>query len=210
MNKEYVTSSSPMENLDYFMEWGAKPWANLTYHAMHACVGEEQIINKEVLEIGSRYGKISSLFALLGAKVTGIDINKECLVTAEKEAVKHGVSDRVKFIAYDGNLDVFPDESFDLIFTKSVLVLVPELESFLTTLNKKLKPNGKVIFIENGYGNIFIYLLRKFRHRKWAFTKAKFFKSDDMKSFHRSFDVIEIKRSWIPPIWMIYGEKKVR
>lgn len=210
MNKEYVTSSSPMENLDYFMEWGAKPWANLTYHAMHACVGEEQIINKEVLEIGSRYGKISSLFALLGAKVTGIDINKECLVTAEKEAVKHGVSDRVKFIAYDGNLDVFPDESFDLIFTKSVLVLVPELESFLTTLNKKLKPNGKVIFIENGYGNIFIYLLRKFRHRKWAFSKAKFFKSDDMKSFHRSFDVIEIKRSWIPPIWMIYGEKKVR
>ena len=199
-----------MENLDYFMEWGAKPWANLTYHAMHTCVGEERIINKEVLEIGSRYGKISSLFALLGAKVTGIDINKECLITAEKEAVKHGVSDRVKFIAYDGNLDVFPDESFDLIFTKSVLVLVPELESFLAILNKKLKPNGKVIFIENGYGNIFIYLLRKFRHRKWAFSKAKFFKSDDMKSFHRSFDVIEIKRSWIPPIWMIYGEKKVR
>ena len=210
MKTEIVTTSSPMENLDYFMEWGAKSWEKLTYHAIHACVGEEQIANKEVLEIGARYGRISSLFALLGAKVTGIDINKECLITAAKEAVKHGVSDRVKFLAYDGNLDVFPDESFDIIFTKSVLVLVPELDSFLITLNGKLKPNGKVIFIENGYGNIFIHFLRKFRHRSWAFARAKFFKRDDMKLLRRSFDVIEIKRSWIPPIWMIYGEKKVR
>lgn len=199
-----------MENLGYFMEWGAKSWANLTYHAMHTCVGEEQIVNKEVLEIGSRYGKISSLFALLGAKVTGIDINEECLITAEKEAVKHGVSDRVKFVAYDGDLDLFPDESFDIIFTKSVLVLVPELDVFLNTLNRKLKPNGKVIFIENGYGNIFIHFLRKSRHRKWAFSKAKFFKSDDMNLFRKSFDVIEIKSAWMPPVWMIYGEKKVR
>jgi 2-polyprenyl-3-methyl-5-hydroxy-6-metoxy-1,4-benzoquinol methylase len=209
MNKEYVATSSPMDNLGYFIEWGAKSWANLTYHAIHTCVGEEQIVNKEVLEIGARYGKISSLFGLLGAKVTGIDINKECLITAKKEAVKHGVCDRVKFLAYDGNLDVFPDESFDIIFTKSVLVLVPELDSFLITLNRKLKPNGKVIFIENGYGNMFIHFLRKFRHRKWAFSKAKFFKSDDMKLLRRSFHVMEIKRSWIPPIWMIYGEKKV-
>lgn len=209
MNKANLATSSPLQNLDYFMEWGARSWARLTYHAMHTCVGEQQIANKEVLEIGSRYGKISSLFALLGAKVTGVDINKECLSTAEKEAAKHGVSDRVKFVAYDGNLDVFADESFDIIFTKSVLVLVPELESFLVTLNRKLKPDGKVIFIENGYGNIFVYLLRKFRHRKWAFSKAKFFKPDDMKLFQKSFNVIEIKRSWLPPVWMIYGEKKV-
>jgi 2-polyprenyl-3-methyl-5-hydroxy-6-metoxy-1,4-benzoquinol methylase len=199
-----------MGNLGYFMEWGAKSWTNLTYHALHTCVGEEHIVDKEVLEIGSRYGKISSLFALLGAKVTGIDINQECLVTAEKEAVKHGVSDRVKFLAYDGDLDVFPDESFDIIFTKSVLVLVPELDAFLVTLNRKLKPKGKVIFIENGYGNMFIHFLRKFRHKTWTFTRADFFKSDDMKLFRSSFEVKEIKRSWMPPIWMIYGEKKAR
>jgi ubiquinone/menaquinone biosynthesis C-methylase UbiE len=208
MKNDYVATSSPMENFDYFMEWGAKSWAHLTYHAMHTCIGEEQIANKEVLEIGSRYGKISSLFALLGAKVTGVDINKECLKAAEQEAVKHGVSDRVKFVAYDGDLDMFPDESFDIIFTKSVLVLVPQLDSFLATLNRKLKPGGKVIFIENGYGNIFIYFLRRFRHRTWAVSKAKFFKRDDMKSFRESFKIIEIKESWFPPIWMIYGEKK--
>jgi SAM-dependent methyltransferase len=208
MNKENVATFSPMEDFDYFMEWGAKSWSTLTYHAIHTCVGQQQIANKEVLEIGARYGKISSLFALLGAKVTGIDINKECLKAAEEEAAKHGVSDRVKFMAYDGNLDVFPDESFDIIFTKSVLVLVPELDAFLITLNRKLKPNGKVIFIENGYGNIFIHLLRKFRHRTWDVSTAKFFKLGDMNLLRRSFDVIEIKRAWFPPIWMIYGEKK--
>lgn len=208
MKQETVASFSPMENFDYFMEWGAKSWSSLTYHAIHTCVGEEHLVNKEVLEIGARYGKISSLFALLGAKVTGVDINNECLITAEAEAVKHGVSDRVKFLAYDGNLDIFPDESFDIIFTKSVLVLVPELEAFLGRLNGKLKPNGKVIFIENGYGNVFIQFLRKFRHRKWSVSTANFFKPADMKLLQKTFKVIEIKRAWFPPVWMIYGEKK--
>lgn len=197
-----------MENLGYFMEWGAQPWQDLTRHAIHSCVGEENIVNKEVLEIGARYGKISSLFALLGARVTGIDINRECLVTAEKEAAKHGVGDRVKFLAYDGNLDIFPDESFDLIFTKSVLVLVPELDAFLITLNKKLKRGGKVIFIENGYGNMLIHFLRKFRHTTWSVDTAKFFKRDDMQLLRKNFDVKEIKSAAFPPIWMIYGEKK--
>jgi ubiquinone/menaquinone biosynthesis C-methylase UbiE len=149
------------------------------------------------------------LFALLGAKVTGIDINRECLIAAEQEAVKHGVSERVKFLVYDGNLDVFPDETFDIIFTKSVLVLVPELESFLATLNRKLKPNGKVVFIENGYGNILIHFLRRFRHTTWQVSTANFFRRDDMKLLRKIFDVKEIKRAWFPPIWMIYGEKKV-
>ena len=83
MNKETLTSSSPMENFDYFVDWGAKSWKDLAYHAIHTCVGEN-MTDKEVLEVGACHGKVSSLFALLGAKVTGIDINKEHLIMSEQ------------------------------------------------------------------------------------------------------------------------------
>lgn len=95
---------------------GRKALGRAYYHTIHTCVGEEKIVNKGGLEIGSRCGMISSLFALLGAKVTGVDLNRECLLQSGKKAVKQGVSDRGKLLAYDGNLDTFPDASFDLIY----------------------------------------------------------------------------------------------
>jgi len=119
MSRKYIISDSPMENFNYFIEWGAKSWSHETFYAINKCIGEETIVDKEVLDIGFRSGRISSLFALLGAKVTDVDLLKDYFEEAEREAVKHGVSDRTKFLIYDGNLDVFPDESFDIIFTKT-------------------------------------------------------------------------------------------
>jgi SAM-dependent methyltransferase len=199
--------SSPLNNLGYFVEWGAKPWEKFTHYALSKCIGINNLIGKDVLEIGSRYGKMATLFALLGANVTGIDLYDEFLRTARDEAAKHNVSDRTKFIKYDGDLDLFADESFDIIFTKSVLVVVPELESFLITLGKKLKPDGKIVFIENGYGNIFLHLLRKYKHKKYDYSNVNYFGKNDIRLFKRLFDVKQIKKSLFPPVFMIYGKK---
>ncbi len=111
-------------------------------------------------------------------------------------------------MSYDGDLGLFPDETFDVIFTKSVLVVVPELEPFLLAIRNKLKPNGRFVFIENGYGNFIINTLRNVRHRGWDFSKAKFFKKTDMHLFSKLFDVIEIKTTRFPPVFFIYGCKK--
>jgi hypothetical protein len=51
-------------------------------------------------------------------------------------------------------------------------------------------------------------LIRTFRHRSWNASTAHFFKPEDMKLLRKSFQVIETRRAWFPPIWMIYGEKK--
>ena len=61
------------------------------------------------------------LFSLLGEKVTGIDIDEQALSLAREEAKKWNASN-VKFIAYNGDWNIFPDESFDIVFTKSVLL----------------------------------------------------------------------------------------
>lgn len=201
--------SSPLDNIEYFVEWGARPWRDFTCHALQKCIGIENIAGKEVLEIGTRYGKIATLFALLGANVTGIDLYEDFLKKAKDEAIKHNVSDRVNFIQYDGDLDLLEEESFDIIFTKSVLVVIPELEDFLKTASRKLKVGGKIVFIENGYGNFILHSLRKYKHRKYNYSQVNYFKNKDLKLIKKIFDVKEIKSSLVPPVYMIYGEKRI-
>ncbi|MCO6474653.1 MAG: class I SAM-dependent methyltransferase [Melioribacteraceae bacterium] len=195
-------------NFDYFVEWGSKSWKKLLYHSIYKSYGENNFNNKKLLDIGCRYGRTSVLFALLGAHVMGIDTNSAVIEKAKLEALKNNVKNRTKFLAYDGDLDIFPDNSFDIIFTKSVLVVVDELELFLTKINRKLKSEGKVIFLENGYGNKFIHFFRRFRHKKWDYTKCNFFNEKDINIFKATFNIIELRKNFYPPIWFIYGGKR--
>lgn len=202
-----ISAAEPLQMMAYFCEWGGKSWKKLVNYAIHSFLGADNIRGKEVLDIGTRHGKMSILFAILGGRVTGIDINKDCLINAQKEAGKFNVQNITNFIHYNGELDIFPDDSFDIVFTKSVLVLVPDLENFLRSILRKLKPNGKVVFVENGYGNFLINTLRVFRHRKWDFHKAHFFKESDLRLFYEIFSIKEIKKTLFPPIYLICGSK---
>jgi ubiquinone/menaquinone biosynthesis C-methylase UbiE len=196
-----------LANLRYFTEWGARGWRKLVAHALHQFLGTD-LQGQKILEVGSRYGKMSCLFALLGAEVVGVDINRKILATAREEACRWGVQERVQFVGYDGDLDVFPDEQFDAVFTKSVLVLVPQLDAFLRTMSAKLKPQGKVVFIENSYGNRVLHLLRNVWHRKWNFRKASYFTPQHVATLRNIFDVRILKKVWLPPIYLICGQKK--
>lgn len=200
--------ASPLKNTSYFIEWGGKKWERLLSYAIREFVGTD-LAGQHILDIGTRYGKIASLFALLGGTVTGIDIREDCLTVAEAEARKWRVSERTHFIAYDGELDIFPDETFDLVFTKSVLVIVPRLEDFLRKIEIKLKPQGKIVFLENGRGNDILHALRAIRHRHWDYTKANYFTDKELALISNIFEVETIKKTLLPPIYLILGSKRL-
>jgi 2-polyprenyl-3-methyl-5-hydroxy-6-metoxy-1,4-benzoquinol methylase len=170
---------------------------------------------KEVLEIGFRKGKMSVLFALLGATVTGVDIKEQYVAQAQAEAQKFGVSDRAKFLSYDGNLDIFPDCGFDIIFTKSVLIDVPRLENFLWEMRQKLRDGGQIVFIENAKGNFILHTIRKVHHgwlqrrrkTKWNYRKTRYFTNSELTFIKTVFTVKEIRKTLLPPVYLILGEK---
>jgi ubiquinone/menaquinone biosynthesis C-methylase UbiE len=203
----------PINNLEYFVEWGGKSWEHFTRYALTHFIG--QINGKEVLEIGFRKGKMSVLFALLGATVTGVDIKERYVAQAQAEAKKFGVSNRARFFSYDGALSIFPDCSFDLIFTKSVLIDVPELEMFLWEIRQKLRDGGKVVFIENAKGSFLLHTIRKVHHSwsqrrrktKWNYRKTRYFTKSELSFVESVFTVKEIKKSLLPPVYLILGEK---
>jgi SAM-dependent methyltransferase len=188
-------------DLGYFTEWGGKSWVNLVEQSL-SYMGDIQ--GKRVLDIGCRYGKISALLSLMGADVTGVDIHKEHIEIAEQEARKWGVNPR--FILYEGSLDIFPDNHFDIIFTKSVLVVIPELNLFLQKINQKLKPGGMIVFIENSKGGLLHYL-RKIKHRNWNYDYVNFFTNDTINTI-KSFFNVTIRKKIFPPIYLITGKGK--
>ena len=98
-----------------------------------------------LLEIGCGNGKDSILFTLAGLDVIGIDVVPEAIEAAKENAERVGVE--VDF--QEGNAEelTFPDNSFDSVFSLSVLHAT-DIEKSLAEVARVLQPDGiAAIFI---------------------------------------------------------------
>ena len=143
-------------DLNYFVEWRPWLWRRPLADTLEF-LGD--LRGKRVLEIGGGAGRVTSLFALCGARVTMVD--KSDLGQARAEIEKWGVGDRVRLVKTQGGLDEIGNESFDAIFTKSVLWSVEGLSGMLDQLESRLAPSGKVAFLENYRGGKAMFWLRR-------------------------------------------------
>ena len=114
----------------------------------------------------------------------------------------------ISFLAYNGDLDVFPDESFDIVFTKSVLVLVPNLEVFLSTISRKLKPNGRVVFLENAKGPALFEVLRTIKHPIWDHHRARYFADDEVRLIRSIYHIDTLRKTFFRPVYLFMGRKR--
>lgn len=180
-------------DLSYFVEWRPYLWMP----AVTWLLGEtSRFKNKRLLEIGCRYGRMSCLFGLLGATVLGVDLSADALEFAEKEAELWQVQNNVKFAVYDGNPLNIADENYDFIFSKSVLVVVPQHDEFLSGIACKLVPGGELMAVENSAGNLVLNWIRHhFIHRHWVDYEKQFTGVDDkfLQAFTPTFECIEKK-----------------
>lgn len=198
-----------LANLDYFIEWGGNGWKTLCRDSIQH-LGNLQ--GKTILEIGPRFGKMSTLFAILGARVVGVETNVEALSIAEKEARKWNVQERASFLHYDGDLDNcvgLAEMKFDFIFTKSVLVLFKDhFSEYLEKMNRRLMPKGQCIFLENRYGGPLFSLLRMVRPASRSFYKrVDYLTPNHLRRIAQVFSIIKIKKTVFPPIYLIIAEK---
>jgi SAM-dependent methyltransferase len=120
----------------------------------------------------------------------------------------------VSLVHYDGDLShcaLLSSQQFDLIFSKSVLVLLGDaLPRFLQELNNVLDPGGRVIFIENANGGKTFAFVRWLRSTWWKHTKFHYFDAAQLEQISVVFQVDEVKKSFFPPIYLVMGRKKPR
>ncbi len=199
---------APFAFLDYFAQWGGRAWQKFIEIGVQKYLGED-LSGKHVLEIGAGMGRMSCLFALLGAKVTAIDIKDTEKEIALQNARAFDVESPIEFIYYDGNLNILEGRQFDIIFTKSTLIYPDDLEAYLRDMDKLLRPDGKVVFIENLRGGTIIFLMRLLKRRSLSFFKrTHYFTQKQVELIKSIFKIELVMRSKFPPVILLCGRKK--
>lgn len=199
-----ISAMERQEDIDYFVEWGGRAWIDLTRRGLDGFLGG-RLDGLRALEIGARSGRMSSLLALRGADVLGIDIEAGFVQGAAAEVLRWGVTDRVRLAIDDGRLGAVPDASMDVVFTKSVLVMIPDLETYLPTLATKMRRGGRFVFIENGRGSMTTRAARRLRHPTWDIDRIAYFTQDQIALIARSFAIESLEAISMPPIYLICG-----
>lgn len=194
-------------DVDAFIEW--RPW--LWREPVVDALGDlRSLIGKRVLDLGCRYGRMTTLFALCGADAVGVDPYAKGLTRAAEIARQWNVEDRTRFIAYDGNLAALGEGPFDLIFTKSVLWSIPNLAEMLEQIDAALAPDGRIAFVENVRGGSAVMWLRRnviHRGRGAYLDHYHGITRQQTPLFERRFDDVRVRRRRCM-IFTITGRKR--
>jgi SAM-dependent methyltransferase len=164
-------TAGALARLPYFVDWRPRLWVP----PVQWLLGDlTRFRGKRVLDMGCRTGRMSCLFGLLGAEVLGVDLPGVSFESARQEAADAGVSGRVQFVSYSGKPATLAEGDFDFVFTKSTLVMIPDLKPFLRALAVKMKPGGELLAAENLAGGWLMQLIRRLivhRHRHTSFMQ---------------------------------------
>jgi protein-L-isoaspartate O-methyltransferase len=205
MSGKTVESVRSAPDLAYFVQWRPWLWCSPVAHALEF-LGDLQ--GKRVLEIGGRSGHMTSLLALRGAHVTMLE--RGDLTQAAEETARWGVSDRVRLIRTSGGFDAIAGETFDAIFTKSVLWSIEHLAEFLDQLEPHLAQGGKVAFVENYRGGGLLMWLRRNIVRRHRFEyESRYFgiTPEQIGLFEKRFGGLTVRRRRYF-VYEIFGHKK--
>ena len=91
----------------------------------------------KILDVGCGGGLISEPFARMGAAVTAIDASEKNIATAKIHAEKSGLK-----IDYRTSAAEELDEQFDVVLALEIIEHVADVETFIRSCAKLVKPNG--------------------------------------------------------------------
>lgn len=121
------------------------PWMDLTPEVARQRVDEEgllgELAGREVLCLAGGGGQQSVAFAMLGARVTVVDITEGQLEADRRAAAHYGVE--VRTIRTDmRDLSMLDDGSFDIVYHAHSLVFVPDCQTVFREVRRILRPGG--------------------------------------------------------------------
>jgi len=96
----------------------------------------------QALEIGCSFGHMTSLLATRCEHLTAVDLSPSSIAIAERRLRQYGITN-VSFAVDDAeSLARLPDETFDVVFSFSMIRYCPDPASALRAIRRKLRPRG--------------------------------------------------------------------
>jgi SAM-dependent methyltransferase len=159
---------------------------------------------KKVLELGAGTGGTATLLAKRGASVVGIDLLAFRLAEAKMRASEHNVVESVDFALMDAMHLAFPDNTFDFVISKSVLVFTEHAQT-AKECYRVLKPGGKAIFMENMRYHPMVWLYRKV-FLKYS-GKLRYFSVQDIETVGAEFERSEHREFHLSAVSALFWQK---
>jgi phosphoethanolamine N-methyltransferase len=102
------------------------------------------LAGKRVLDIGCGSGGITLFIAkrFNPAEIVGFDVELPVIEKARHRATEAGLADRAEFTQGPPGRLPFPDESFDIAFSKDAMVHIPDKDAIFAEIFRVLKPGG--------------------------------------------------------------------
>ena len=102
------------------------------------------LAGKHVLDLGCGSGGITCYLAEAhgAARVTGFDVELPVIEAARELAAKRNLAERVDFVQAPPGTLPFPDQVFDIVFSKDAIVHVPDKKELFVDVWRLLKPGG--------------------------------------------------------------------
>lgn len=137
----------------------------------------------KILDLGTGTGciPIALLSELSNATAIGVDISEKALLTAQRNAEKHKMSNRIKFVQGDW-FEGIEDESFDLIVSNPPYIS----ESDIKNLSVEVKNHDPILALSGGndgldcYKKILFQLKNKLNGKNRAFLEMGFGQLEDL------------------------------
>lgn len=107
-------------------------------------VEQVDLSGKQVLDIGCGSGGITLFLAreFPLASIVGFDVEQPVIDLAIKRAMDQGLADRASFLRGAPGPLPFPDQSFDVVFSKDALIHVADKEALFAEIFRILRPGG--------------------------------------------------------------------
>jgi 2-polyprenyl-3-methyl-5-hydroxy-6-metoxy-1,4-benzoquinol methylase len=127
------------------------------------------ISGKDVLEIGCGLGDDTIRYARQGARVLSVDISEVAVARVRERLASAGLDADVRVMdAFD--LDVL-GRRFDLIVGKFILHHLEPFQEISRILAARLKPEGRMVFMENNASNPWLLFARKYLAGRYGIPK---------------------------------------
>ncbi|MCW3464936.1 class I SAM-dependent methyltransferase [Chitinophaga nivalis] len=103
-----------------------------------------------VLEVGTASGYFANILAQAGYEVTAVDISENMIT--EAKAVSAALNVPVNYQVMDAQQLAFPENRFDLVFTRLMTWTTPDVKTFYRECFKVLTPGGLLLNFDGDFG----------------------------------------------------------
>ncbi|HAZ11045.1 MAG: protein-(glutamine-N5) methyltransferase, release factor-specific [Omnitrophica bacterium GWA2_41_15] len=197
---QYITGRAEFMGLDFIVTKDVfipRPETELLVNMTRDTLNVTQTKNPKILDLCTGSGNIAVSLAKLiqEAEIVATDISEPALKIAEKNAVRHNLSDRIKF--YKGNifnaLIFAKNPKFDIIICNPPYIKEDELPY----LQKEVKVEPEIALNGGGDGLDFYRIIAKESHRylkKFGsiLLEIGFGQKKDVENIFSSYNIFEI------------------